>query len=63
MHDRDDKGPLLELRTAVILVFGVLTGVGTGVLAVLSGQTPAGAVLAGGAAFAGAVLFFKAIIA
>jgi hypothetical protein len=63
LHDRNDKEALLGLRTAVILVFAALTGLGAGVLTVLSGQSPAGGVLAGGAAFAAAVLFFQAIIA
>ena len=47
----------------MILLLGVLTGLGAGVLTVLTGASPAGAVLAGGGAFAAAVLFFHTIIA
>ncbi|MFJ3421909.1 hypothetical protein ACIPN8_36835 [Streptomyces sp. NPDC086082] len=55
--------PLLSLRTAIILLLGILTALGSCALTVLAGGSVAGAVLAGGAAFAGAVLFFHAIIA
>ncbi|MFF4978252.1 hypothetical protein [Streptomyces sp. NPDC001083] len=55
--------PLLGLRTAIILLLGVLTTLGAGVLTVLAGGSAASGVLAGGAAFAAAVLFFHTIIA
>jgi hypothetical protein len=55
--------PLLGQRTAIILLLGVLTALGAGVLTVLAGGTIAGGVLTGGAAFAAAVLFFHTIIA
>jgi hypothetical protein len=55
-------GPLLGQRAAIILLLGVLTALGAGVLTVLAGGATASAVLAGGAAFAGAVLFFNTII-
>jgi hypothetical protein len=44
-------------------MLGVLVGTGTGVLTYLAQRDAATAVLAGGAAFAGAVLFFHTIIA
>ncbi|MFF6816220.1 hypothetical protein ACFZAG_41410 [Streptomyces sp. NPDC012403] len=56
-------GALLGLRSAIILMLGVLVGTGTGVLTYLAQHDAATAVLAGGAAFAGAVLFFHTIIA
>lgn len=54
---------LLGLRSAIILMLGVLVGTGAGVLTCLAQHDAATAVLAGGAAFAGAVLFFHTIIA
>lgn len=56
-------GALLGLRSAIILMLGVLVGTGTGVLTLLAQRDAATAVLAGGAAFAGSVLFFHTIIA
>ncbi|MFJ2951498.1 hypothetical protein ACIO8H_28260 [Streptomyces sp. NPDC087226] len=44
-------------------MLGVLVGTGTGVLTLLAQRDAATAVLAGGAAFAGSVLFFHTIIA
>lgn len=55
--------PLLALRTAIILLLGVLTALGAGALTVLAGGALASGVLTGGAAFAAAVLFFHVIIA
>ncbi|WP_251095990.1 hypothetical protein [Streptomyces sp. Caat 7-52] len=54
---------LLGLRSAIILVLGVLVGTGAGVLTYLAERNAAAAILAGGAAFGGAVLFFHTIIA
>ncbi|WP_432198241.1 hypothetical protein [Streptomyces sp. bgisy027] len=54
--------PLLSLRTALILLLGVLTGTGAGLLTVAAGGVLAAGFLAGGAAFAGAVIFFHTII-
>ncbi|WP_329240833.1 hypothetical protein OG223_53080 [Streptomyces sp. NBC_01478] len=54
--------PLLSLRTALILLLGVLTGVGAGVLTVAAGGVLAAELLTNGAAFAGAVIFFHTII-
>jgi len=53
---------LLSLRTALVLLLGVLTGVGAGVLTVAAGEVLATGFLTGGAAFAGAVVFFHTII-
>ncbi|MFB7576287.1 hypothetical protein [Streptomyces sp. NPDC056165] len=58
-HDRD---PLLDQRTALILLFGVLTAIGAGVLTVLNDGTLAGASLAGCGTFAAAVYFFHKLI-
>jgi hypothetical protein len=55
-------GPLLDQRTVIILLLGVLTAVGAGVLTVLAGGAVASGILTGGGAFAAAVLFFNAII-
>lgn len=55
-------GPLLGLRAAIILLLGALVALGAGVLTVMAGGTRPQAVLAGGAAFAGAVLFFNSLI-
>ncbi|MFP8886712.1 hypothetical protein [Streptomyces mangrovi] len=55
--------PLLCLRSALILLLGALAATGTAVLTYLAQHNTATALLAGGAAFAGAVLFFHAIIA
>ncbi|MBL1103905.1 hypothetical protein JK361_04675 [Streptomyces sp. 5-8] len=54
---------LLGLRSAIILMLGVLVGTGAGVLTYLAERNAAAAILAGGAAFGGAVLFFHTIIA
>ncbi|MYV48407.1 hypothetical protein GT031_23265 [Streptomyces sp. SID2888] len=55
--------PLLGLRAAIILTLGALTALGAGALTVLAGGAVASGILAGGAAFAAAVLFFHTIIA
>ncbi|MEU3512215.1 hypothetical protein ABZ733_30885 [Streptomyces longwoodensis] len=62
MNSRNPQ-PLVGQRTAIILLLGVLTAVGAGVLTVLAGGTIASGILAAGVAFAGAVLFFHTIIA
>ncbi|MFF9981178.1 hypothetical protein [Streptomyces erythrochromogenes] len=54
---------LIGLRSALVLVLGILVGTGAGVLTYLAQHNTATAVLAGGAAFAGSVLFFHNIIA
>lgn len=58
----DDRDPLLDQRAALILMFGVLIGLGTGGLTVLNDGTLAGGALAGGGAFAAAVYFFHKLI-
>ncbi|WP_374771802.1 hypothetical protein OG756_40910 [Streptomyces sp. NBC_01310] len=54
---------LIGLRSALVLVLGILVGTGAGVRIYLAQHNTATAVLAGGAAFAGSVLFFHDIIA
>ncbi|MFH9405290.1 hypothetical protein ACH4JS_36860 [Streptomyces sp. NPDC017638] len=54
---------MLGLRSAIILMLGVLVGTGAVVLTYLAQHDGATAILAGGTAFAGAVLFFHTIIA
>jgi len=60
MNNSDQS--LLSLRTALILLLGVLTGTGAGLLTAASGGVVADGFLTGGAAFAGAVMFFHVII-
>ncbi|MEE1774873.1 hypothetical protein PUR25_02060 [Streptomyces sp. JV181] len=57
------EGPLLGLRSAIILVLGVLVASAAGVLTYRAQQDPATAALTAGGAFAGGVLFFQKIIA
>jgi hypothetical protein len=46
----NDRDPLLDQRAALILLFGMLSAIGTGALTVLNGGTPAGAGLGAGCA-------------
>lgn len=57
-----EQGPLLSQRAAIVFVLGTLAGLSAGVLTAFNGGSPAAALLAGGAAGAGAVLFFYTII-
>lgn len=57
------EGPLLGLRSAIILMLGILVATAAGVLTYRAQQDPATAALAAGGAFAGGVLFFNKIIA
>ncbi|MET9707768.1 hypothetical protein [Streptomyces griseus] len=57
------EGPLLGLRSAIILMLGILVATAAGVLTHSAQQDPATAALAAGGAFAGGVLFFQKIIA
>ncbi|MFJ5049741.1 hypothetical protein [Streptomyces sp. NPDC088719] len=57
------EGPLLGLRSAIILVLGILVATAAGVLTYSAQQDAATAALAAGGAFAGGVLFFHKIIA
>ncbi|MGX5397155.1 hypothetical protein ACWLMY_35505 [Streptomyces anulatus] len=66
MGDEDQQPrsqPLLTLRTVIVLLLGCLTGAAAGALTVAADGSTAEGVLAGGVGFAGAVLFFHAIIA
>ncbi|RBM23350.1 hypothetical protein [Streptomyces sp. PT12] len=56
--------PLLTVRSALILLLGVLVGVAAGLLTALAdGGGAARSVIVGAAAFAAAVAFFNALIA
>ncbi|GGP77757.1 hypothetical protein ACFY2N_34575 [Streptomyces rubiginosohelvolus] len=63
-HDTQQPAgqPLLGLRSAIVLLLGVLTGTGAGVLAYLAQRSLPGAALAAGAGFGAGVMFFHAII-
>ncbi|MEV6595161.1 hypothetical protein [Streptomyces acidicola] len=54
--------PLLGLRSAIVLLLGVLTGIGAGMLTYLAQRSWPAAVLAAGAGFGAGVLFFHTII-
>ncbi|MBB3753622.1 hypothetical protein FHT44_006144 [Mycolicibacterium sp. BK634] len=54
---------LLTLRSAVVLLCALIIGIVAGVLTYLSTRGVAGALLAAGTAFGGAVLWFNKIIA
>lgn len=57
------KQPLLPLRTAVVLLCALIVSTVVGGLTYLGSKELAGAILAGGAAFAGAVIWLDKIIA
>lgn len=64
-HDRPaphDRSALLSQRAAVILLLGVLTAIGAGVLTCFNGGTLPSAALVGGAAFGAGVTFFHTVI-
>jgi hypothetical protein len=53
---------LLTQRAAVIVFAALIAGLATGVLVYLATGNPAGAILAGGTAFGGAVKLFNTVI-
>ncbi|WP_329021733.1 MULTISPECIES: hypothetical protein [unclassified Streptomyces] len=53
---------MIGLRFAVIFLAALLVAVGVGALTVADGSSLAAAVIAGGAAFAGAFLFLDKVI-
>lgn len=57
------NGPLMTLRTAVILALGSITAASTALLTYVAGSTTAHAALAAGAAFGVAVPAFHRLIA
>ncbi|MGW1376295.1 hypothetical protein ACWD6P_18765 [Streptomyces sp. NPDC002446] len=57
-----DRSALLSQRAAVILLLGVLTAIGAGVLTCFNGGTLPSAALVGGAAFGAGVTFFHTVI-
>jgi hypothetical protein len=54
---------LLTQRAALILIVALAIGITAGILSHLAGSRPAGAVLAGGASFAGAIALLNTLIA
>lgn len=58
----EERGSLLSLRVALIMLFAVLSGVGAGVLIHLSGQHVAAAILVGLGTAAAAMKFFDWLI-
>ncbi|MFB7379236.1 hypothetical protein ACFC6U_17780 [Kitasatospora purpeofusca] len=54
---------LLSMRSALVLLLAVLTGIGAGVLARLAGSPAAECVLYGAGAFGAAVPFFDRLVA
>jgi hypothetical protein len=62
MTPADDRGPLLPLRAALILLAALVTGIAAGVLAYLGGARPPEAVLTGGGAFGAAVALLNTLI-
>lgn len=56
------SGPLLSVRTAVVLLLAVVAGVLAGVLGYLSERNLPSAVLVGGGAAAGALLLFHTLL-
>jgi hypothetical protein len=55
-------GPLVDVRTAVVLMLALLVGIIAGVLSYLSGRDLAAATLVGGGATAGAMLLFHTVL-
>lgn len=53
---------MIKLRTAMLLFIALIVGFAAGALTVFSGQHPAAAVLAGGAAFGAAVLWLDKVV-
>ncbi|MFK4152906.1 hypothetical protein ACI2LV_13115 [Streptomyces fungicidicus] len=62
LHGHGGTAPLLSLRSAIILLLGAFAATGAGVLTYLAQRDTATAALAGGTAFAGAVLFFHSVV-
>lgn len=62
MSQNQDRDPLLGLRSAVILMLGLLAALGTGLLSIAAGNDMARAGLAAAGAFVTAVIFFEVII-
>ncbi|MFE1391140.1 hypothetical protein ACFW5M_34025 [Streptomyces albogriseolus] len=54
--------PLLGLRSTLVLLLGVLTGTGAGLLTYLAQHSLPAAALAAGAGFGAGVMFFHTII-
>lgn len=59
---RPGGDPLTPVWIAMALLFGILVGVGAGVLAWLAGALPAAAILVAGGAFTAAVTLIILII-
>jgi hypothetical protein len=62
MPPSQPPGPLFTVRTALILFLALTTGAGAALLSYLADKSAPTSGLVGGGAFAGAVIFFNAII-
>ncbi len=62
MAGNDSRPPMITARSALIILFAVLTGIGAGVLMDQAVHAPAQAVLVGVTAFAAAMKFFDWLI-
>jgi len=60
--NQDNRDPLLSVRTTLVFMLSVLTGLGAGVLTVLAGAPVPYGVLGGAGALATAVKFFDWLI-
>ncbi len=60
--NHDDRDPLLPVRTALVFLLAVLTGIGAGVLIVHAGAPISYGVLVGAGSLAAAVKFFNWLI-
>jgi hypothetical protein len=60
--DTSERGPLLTLRSALIILAALVTGAAAGILAYLAGARPAEAVLTGGGAFGAAIALLNTLI-
>ncbi|MFB8050726.1 hypothetical protein [Streptomyces rubiginosohelvolus] len=62
-HVHHEHEPLLTLHAGLIFMLGTLTATCAGVLTLHGGASRPTALLTAGAAFAGAVMFFRSLIA
>jgi hypothetical protein len=60
--DPSNQNPLIALRSAMIILIGVLCGLGAGALTAWSGAHIAQAILAGFAATAAGIAFFHWLV-
>ncbi|MFC0439660.1 hypothetical protein [Kutzneria buriramensis] len=60
--NQDDRSPLLPVRTTLVFLLSVLTGIGAGVLTVSADAPVPYGVLVGAGALAAAVRFFDWLV-